>query len=261
MLWMLIFVGWANAVEVVQPGLSTYESPDSTPPSFTLPEQMASGTGPHAKMCEAAYRGALGTPKHGALSIDISKVVDEARAHRFPANAEVALRKALGWVRDNPTKISEQRYVAVADYELPGNRKRFYVVDTQTGAFQTFYVGQGSGTHVKGDPSRSHCDKPPERWTSSKPYSHFSNKPDSCLSATGCVLVAPQIQTTKYWKKYTRVFGLESTNDNDCARDILLHNDPRKSFPGDSSGCFALRRRDSRRVLSMLAGGVICTNP
>ncbi len=56
-----------------------------------------------------------------------------------------ALKQALSYYQKNKSSFSNQRYLSIADYSQHSGRKRFYLLDMQTGSVSTEHVSHGSG--------------------------------------------------------------------------------------------------------------------
>ena len=232
-----------------------------TPASYVIADPATYASQSHATAaCQSSYQQTLGAPAQGPTVFDVTTLATAAVTHGLPSADQTTLTTALNYVQHNPTLVRNQNYVAVADYTQPGIAKRLYVVSLKDGSVDTYPVGQGTG-HVVG-PSGS-CPSATTAWTPDKPYPVFSNVNGTCLSATGCVLTSVDNGTAAFWGTYYHVHGLNpGNNDQDCNRDIWMHNDPRADFAGDSMGCFAIPQSEFTTVMSQIGGGaIVCTNP
>ena len=56
-----------------------------------------------------------------------------------------ALRQALNYYSQNFKTLKNQRYISIADYSQDSTRKRFYLLDLESGTMKNFKVSHGSG--------------------------------------------------------------------------------------------------------------------
>ena len=63
---------------------------------------------------------------------------------------EKALKQALYFHDKNSSKFGSSRYISIADYSASSSRKRFYILDLQTGRVQKERVSHGSGSRGTG---------------------------------------------------------------------------------------------------------------
>jgi hypothetical protein len=135
--------------------------------------------------------------------------------------------------------------VGIVDFSRPSSEPRLHLLDMRSGAVESLLVAHGRGS----DPEHS-------GW-----LQRFSNDFGSFASCKGAFL------TSSYYVgkhgRSMRVIGLEPTNSNALARDIVVHaadyvsplvlRDTGKL--GRSEGCFALDARDLPIVLDRLGPG------
>jgi hypothetical protein len=138
-----------------------------------------------------------------------------------------------------------QDVVGVADFSRPSREPRLHLVDMRSGATASFLVAHGRGS----DPDRS-------GWVQM-----FSNEVNSECSSRGAFL------TGDYYVgrhgRSMRLIGLDATNSNAEAREIVVHSAPyvcprvvlETGVLGRSEGCFAVDEADIATVLTRLGPG------
>jgi hypothetical protein len=142
-------------------------------------------------------------------------------------------------------RIPNHDVVAVANFTLPSRTPRFHLVDMRTGQVQSFLVSHGRGS----DPDKS-------GW-----LQNFSNVFNSDCSSKGAFLTG-----NYYYGRHgrsMRLIGLDPTNSNAEAREIVVHSAAYVSPTivreygrvGCSEGCFALNASDLPVVLDRLGPG------
>ena len=142
-------------------------------------------------------------------------------------------------------RIPYRDVVGVANFSRPSSEPRFHLVDMQSGQVQSFLVAHGRGS----DPDKS-------GWLQT-----FSNVFNSDCSSKGAFLTGAY-----YYGRHgrsMRLIGLDPTNDNARAREIVVHSAAYVSPTilreygklGCSEGCFALDVADLPIVLERLGPG------
>lgn len=142
-------------------------------------------------------------------------------------------------------RIPNHDVVAVANFSMPSRTPRFHLVDMQSGQIQSFLVAHGRGS----DPDKS-------GWLQT-----FSNVFNSDCSSKGAFLTG-----NYYYGRHgrsMRLIGLDPTNNNAEAREIVVHSAAYVSptvvreygKAGCSEGCFALDAADLPIVLDRLGPG------
>ena len=142
-------------------------------------------------------------------------------------------------------RVPNQDIVGVANFARPSSEPRLHLVDMRTGAVQNFLVAHGRGS----DPDHS-------GWLQT-----FSNEFNSECSSKGAFL------TGNYYYGHhghsMRLMGLDPTNSNAEAREIVVHSAEYVSpailrthgVLGRSEGCFALDVVDLPTVIQRLGPG------
>jgi len=127
-------------------------------------------------------------------------------------------------------RIPNQDVVGIANFARPSSEPRLHLIDMRTGAIQNFLVAHGRGS----DPEHS-------GWLQT-----FSNEFNSECSSRGAFL------TGNYYYGHhghsMRLVGLDPTNSNAEAREIVVHSAPyvcpqilrERGVLGRSEGCFAV---------------------
>jgi len=135
--------------------------------------------------------------------------------------------------------------VAIADFTRSSSESRFYLLDTNSGAFTRHLVSHGRGS----DPGHTGF------------LQHFSNRIGSEASSDGAY-----VTSAYYHGRYgrsMRVRGLDPSNSNAEARAIVVHSawyaEPAmlatNGVLGRSEGCFALSYSSLQEVLQRLGPG------
>lgn len=140
-----------------------------------------------------------------------------------PANL---LADALGFLDVNKDKFDNQRFMAVVDFSKPNSKKRFFLVNLETGAVEAHQVAHGSGS----DPG--HTGTP----------TRFSNVQNSFMSSLGYFRTM-DLYDGKH-PHSLQISGLSATNDQVCRRSVIVHPaayvHDNGQPAGMSEGCFAL---------------------
>jgi hypothetical protein len=152
--------------------------------------------------------------------------------------AKAALEAKRDYLRDTDM-------IAIADYSRASAFDRFYLVDMIGGEVTSHLVAHGRGS----DPQHSGY------------LDHFSNQPGSEASSAGAY-VTGNFYHGKYGRSL-RVKGLDRSNSNAEARDIVIHSAPyaeprmirEYGKLGRSEGCFALSEASLQAVLEQLGPG------
>jgi hypothetical protein len=167
-------------------------------------------------------------------------------ASRAAAQTETVLSfLAQAELRRVGNLIPNHDVVGVADFSKPSREPRLHLVDMRSGAVQSFLVAHGRGS----DPDHS-------GWVEV-----FSNEFNSNCSSRGAFL------TGGYYFGHhghsMRVAGLDPTNSNAQAREIVVHSADYVSpqvvrehgVLGRSEGCFAVDQADLSTVLTRMGPG------
>jgi hypothetical protein len=141
--------------------------------------------------------------------------------------------------------IPNHDVVGVADFSKPSREPRLHLVDMRSGAVETLLVAHGRGS----DPDHS-------GWVQT-----FSNEINSNCSCRGAFLTG-SYYVGKHGRSM-RLIGLDATNSNTLARNIVVHSaayvSPRMirehGLLGRSEGCFAVDEADLSTVLTRLGPG------
>ncbi len=150
-------------------------------------------------------------------------------------------------------KLANIRYAGVADFSLPSNIKRFYLLDLKQGTVERYYVSHGKNSGGK--------------WAGI-----FSNKDNSHMSSLGLYMTGYTYKSAAFGGQALKIFGLDPTNDNAFSRSIVVHQASymtpefmaeRKTTPGDtermgrSFGCFAFDPSYAPEIIQKLRGGAL----
>lgn len=155
--------------------------------------------------------------------------------------------------------LRNDRFIGIADFTLPSTQKRFYLLDIQTGTVEKHYVSHGAKSGFK--------------WAQI-----FSNEPDSKKTSLGFYITGRTYQSHAFESRALKVYGIEPSNFNAYARDIVIHQadyaspkfiedlrahyektGDKKFSPrlGRSFGCFAFDPAVAQDVIDKLSGGAL----
>jgi L,D-transpeptidase catalytic domain len=141
----------------------------------------------------------------------------------------------------NKAAITNQRYVTIIDFSQKSDRERLFLFDLATGKVEKHLVahGQGSDPHNTGFPTL------------------FSNEPNSLMSSLGFYFT---LDTYEGKHGYSlRLRGLELTNSNAEARDIVMHPanyvSESADHTGRSWGCPALDPVKAENIIKRVRNG------
>ena len=152
------------------------------------------------------------------------------------------LRDALVYYDLNKAHIPNKGHLAVVDFKLNSGKKRFYLIDMESGAVTPHDVAHGSGSEDgHGNSVR------------------FSNVDGTHESSLGFVLTGETF-SGKHGRSL-RLDGLSSTNSNMRSRAIIIHSadyvHEGSSRQGNSWGCFALDSAVKDTVVDMMKDGAL----
>ena len=152
------------------------------------------------------------------------------------------LRKALEYYEANQAKIKNKRYVVVIDFSKHNSKKRFFLIDMDSGDVVGYLTAHGKNSDPDFD---GYATK-------------FSNTPDSLMSSVGFYLTAETYYGEHGYS--LRLDGLSSTNSNARSRAIVIHGAEYVTdtpLIGRSYGCPALDMDYYTEVISMIKGGAL----
>lgn len=159
-----------------------------------------------------------------------------------------ALRaRAMAALVAHRSRVARGNVIGIVDFAKTSCLPRFYLLDVETGARESFLVAHGKGS----DPAHS-------GW-----LRRFSNDPGSEASSAGAYLAGALYEGQHGQSR--RLIGLDPSNSNAEARAIVIHG-ARYVSPqmaqlqgkvGRSQGCLAVSLDDIDRVLQRLAPGTL----
>jgi hypothetical protein len=116
------------------------------------------------------------------------------------------------------TKIKNEDYMVIQDFNQPSSKKRLFLLNLKTGHVKTFFSAHGMGT--KEGPNNS-----------ALMATNFSNAPGTNLSPRGFMVSAERIDgLASGWKWHMKFDGLEKNkNDNSRDRLVVFHQGVSKS--------------------------------
>lgn len=160
---------------------------------------------------------------------------------RGNAVSGVLLDNALQYYHFNRERLRNPRYLTIIDFSLHSSKRRFFLIDMETGRVEPHVVAHGSGSDAENDgiPSR------------------FSNVSGSNASSLGYYVTAETYSGK--WGYSLRLDGLSSTNSNVRERAVVMHGasyvENGRSLQGRSWGCPALPLDEKDAVIAKVKGG------
>lgn len=153
----------------------------------------------------------------------------------------VLLENALQYYDFNKARLTVKKVITIIDFSQHSSKRRFYIVNMETGSVEPHVVSHGSGS----DPEN---DGIPKR---------FSNTEGSLQSSLGYYVTAETYSGK--WGYSLRLDGLSATNSNVRARAVVMHGanyvvDGRR-LQGRSWGCPALPMNEKDAVINKVKGG------
>lgn len=149
----------------------------------------------------------------------------------------------MDYFNANKGSFGNQRYIGVVDFSLHSSKRRFWIIDLQTGAERAMRVAHGAGSDPDGDGFAT----------------RFSNVPNSKASSLGFYKTG-DLCTGKHGRSM-RLLGLSSTNSNALSRAVVVHDSDyvreANVRQGRSFGCLAVANSEIAAVLSALRGGAL----
>lgn len=153
----------------------------------------------------------------------------------------VLLENAIQYYDFNKTRLKVKGVMTIIDFSQHSSKRRFYIVDMNTGAVERHVVAHGSGSDPQND---------------GIPAS-FSNREGSLQSSIGYYVTAETYSGK--WGNSLRLDGLSTTNSNVRQRAVVMHGATYvvdgKSLQGRSWGCPALPMDEKDAVIARVKGG------
>lgn len=175
-----------------------------------------------------------------ASSAILAKYSNLDPQHLIPRNL---LAAALDYFDAHASSIKNKNYISVIDFAMPSSKRRFYIVNMETGAVFATTVAHGKGSDANND---GVADK-------------FSNVNDSNASSLGVYVTAETYNGTHGLS--LRLDGKSSTNSNVRMRAIVVHGaayvQDREVRQGRSWGCPAVPMAYRDRIIGWLKGGSV----
>jgi hypothetical protein len=159
-----------------------------------------------------------------------------------PPVSSPLLDRALGALERHGNHITHRDFIGIADFSLPSSMPRFHLLDVSSGRVTSHWVAHGRGS----DPEHT-------GW-----LERFSNQPRSNATSAGAYKT-DSIYVGGHGRSI-RLDGLDDTNSNAAAREIVVHGAPyvsaqilrERGVLGRSLGCFALEPSSLEEVLAKL---------
>jgi hypothetical protein len=137
-----------------------------------------------------------------ARALDEASVIQAKVKAEHPEIPAAAVTRAFDAYTQMESRFKNRDYVTIIDFDLPSTQKRMYVIDMKTGEVESYLTAHGKNSGFL--------------------YARaFSNDDNSDMSSLGLYATGPE-----YVGKHgpsMRLFGLESTNSNAYAREIVMH--------------------------------------
>jgi len=150
------------------------------------------------------------------------------------------LLKTLTYYDANLSKIKNKNYIIVIDFKQHNSKKRFYLINMQSGDVERYLTAHGRNSDTDFD---GYATK-------------FSNTSGSKMSSVGFYLTAETYYGDNGYS--LRLDGLSSTNSNARSRAIVIQEASsvrEASLIGRSYGCPALEVRYAADVINTIKGG------
>lgn len=170
---------------------------------------------------------------------------NENHAHLDPDNIvpKALLAKALKYFDANQSIIKNKDVIGVIDFSQHSSKKRFYIIDMQSGRVETHLTAHGKNS----DPDHDGY------------ATIFSNTPGSEMSSQGIYLTAETYEGSHGYS--LKLDGKSSTNSNARSRAIVIHPADYVFADGGkigrSWGCPALEPRFSEEIIDQIKGGAV----
>lgn len=175
-----------------------------------------------------------------AHAYDEAVLIRAAKKRGIP---QKQIDKMTGYIQKYYDSIPNKNYVTFVDFKQSSANERGYLINTDTGAVQTFLVAHGKKSG-KGKYATS-----------------FSNVVGSNKSSLGLYYVKNSYSGEFGYS--VRVSGLENSNNNAEQRAIVIHpfTSVSESFIGltgkigTTEGCFGLNKKNSEDLINKVKGG------
>ena len=163
-------------------------------------------------------------------------------------------------------QFSNDRYVSIADYTQSSTKKRFYLLDLETGVVQQEKVSHGSGAQngkkygdINHDGMLDACQRHGNRTNMTRvgffstAELYFSFNHDSKKGRTGW----PDIQESGTRYNGLRLKGLSSSNKESYTRGVVMHeaNYNKRTKMGRSYGCPAFVPTKGKTIMHKIKEG------
>lgn len=217
--------------EPAEPDDSWAETPPLGKADGTSPETVAARKAFTAQFAEPALDEAEQQEVLGRYAtVDVGGVAPRA-----------LLERALVYYDVNQALLENPRYVALIDFSQHSSKRRFYLVDMQSGEVETHVVAHGSGSDSDNDGVAT----------------EFSNVVNSHQSSLGFYLTAETYSGS--WGRSLRLDGLSASNSNVRLRAIVMHGASYvvdgKAKQGRSWGCPAVPTSEKDAIIDKVRGG------
>jgi L,D-transpeptidase catalytic domain len=153
------------------------------------------------------------------------------------------LSTALAYFDANSSKLKNKKYLSVIDMSLPSTKRRFWIVNMDSGSVFATTVAHGKGSDANHD---GYADK-------------FSNTSGSNATSLGIYVTAETYSGSNGYS--LRLDGKSSTNSNARPRAVVVHGasyvQDREVKQGRSWGCPAVPMAYRTKVIDMLKNGSV----
>lgn len=149
-------------------------------------------------------------------------------------------------------KIKNKRYITIVDFTKHSGQKRMFLLDTKTGAVQTFYTSHGSGYNTVG---RNYATR-------------FSGRHNTRLTPPGFHITGDAPFHHRRLKRSLVLHGIEKRNRTSRSRGIYIHQADyasdefvrRAGYTGRSHGCLTIDPKKAKAFFEKIKGGSLVYN-
>ncbi len=178
--------------------------------------------------------------KENLVEVAAVKVSDRIKRQILKSGVpEKAFSRALS--KMGSSRVKKRDRLVIIDFSKPATQKRFYYINLKSGSVEKHRVAHGKNSGGKGAKATS-----------------FSSKSGSNKTPPGFHVTLGLGEYRKKWQsRYLLLDGIESSNRNSRAREIISHGARYVAGGGRSNGCPALEPSVAKRLFPILTGGVL----
>ena len=187
------------------------------------------------KVTDAEENATTGDSERAAI---LAKYAYLDPTHIVPTQA---LSDAVVYYSKNASKLKNKNYITIINFAESSKRKRFFIVDMNSGSVWALHVAHGKGSDSNHD---GYAEK-------------FSNTSGSNASSLGYYITAETYNGSNGYS--LRLDGQSSTNSNARRRAVVVHGanyvQEKDVIQGRSWGCPALDQSVKTKVINAIKGG------